>query len=35
VRGYIDLLRRMGNENVTGYIWYVMRNEIVPVADDE
>ncbi len=35
VRGYINLLRRMGNENVTGYIWYVMRNEIVPVATDE
>lgn len=31
VGGYMDIIRRMGAENVIGYIWYVMRDEVVPV----
>ena len=28
---YMDLISRMGVKNISGYIWYVMRNEIVKV----
>ena len=28
---YMELVRQMGGKNVSGFIWYVMRNEIVPV----
>ena len=28
---YMSLIRQMGGRNVSGFIWYVMRNEIVPV----
>ncbi len=31
VRGYMDLISQMGGTNIKGYIWYVMRNEIVEV----
>lgn len=31
VRNYMDLLSGMGNNNVSGYIWYVLRNETVAV----
>ena len=30
VQRYMTLLMRMGYEKVSGYIWYVVRNEIVP-----
>lgn len=30
VQRYMSLLLRMGYEKVSGYIWYVVRNEIVP-----
>ena len=30
VQRYMCLLMRMGYEKVSGYIWYVVRNEIVP-----
>ena len=30
VQRYMSLLIRMGYEKVSGYIWYVVRNEIVP-----
>ena len=30
VQRYMTLLMRMGYEKVSGYIWYVLRNEIVP-----
>ena len=30
VQRYMSLLMRMGYEKVSGYIWYVVRNEIVP-----
>ena len=30
VQRYMTLLMRMGYEKVSGYIWYVIRNEIVP-----
>lgn len=30
VQRYMNLLMRMGYEKVSGYIWYVVRNEIVP-----
>ncbi len=29
VREYMDLLRRMGKKNVSGYIWYVYENKII------
>ena len=35
VRNYIDLLRQMGHQQVKGYLWYVYRNDIKPVSDDE
>ncbi|MBQ9533092.1 MAG: UvrD-helicase domain-containing protein [Prevotella sp.] len=35
VRKYMDLLRQMGHQNVKGFLWYVYRNEIKPVIDDE
>ena len=31
VQRYMSLLMRMGYEKVSGYIWYVVRNEIVPI----
>ena len=31
VRGYMDLLREMGNQNITGYLWYVYPNKVVEV----
>ena len=30
VQRYMSLLMRMGYEKVSGYIWYVVRNEILP-----
>ena len=30
IAGYADLWRRMGHENVTSHLWYVMSGEIVP-----
>ena len=30
VQRYMTLLMRMGYEKVSGYIWYVVRNEVVP-----
>ena len=30
VQRYMTLLMRMGYEKVSGYIWYVVRNEIIP-----
>ena len=30
VQRYMSLLMRMGYEKVSGYIWYVVRNEIIP-----
>ena len=30
VQRYMSLLMRMGYEKVSGYIWYVVRNEVVP-----
>lgn len=30
VQRYMNLLMRMGYEKVSGYIWYVVRNEVVP-----
>ena len=32
VQRYMSLLMRMGYEKVSGYIWYVVRNEIVPTS---
>lgn len=32
VQRYIRLLMRMGYKQVSGYIWYVLRNEIVPTS---
>ena len=29
VKEYMDLLRRMGRKNVSGYIWYVYENKII------
>lgn len=29
VKEYMDLLRRMGRKNVSGYIWYVFENKII------
>ena len=31
VRGYMDLLREMGYQNITGYLWYVYPNKVVEV----
>jgi len=31
VRMYVKLLREMGYANVTGYVWYLMLNEIITV----
>ena len=31
VRRYMELLTKMGYENVKGYLWYVYKNEIKPV----
>ena len=31
VRRYVDELRRMGHDNVTGYLWYLDSGEIVKV----
>ena len=32
VQRYMSLLMRMGYEKVSGYIWYVVRNEVVPIS---
>ena len=32
VRQYMELLAEMGYKNVTGYLWYVYKNEIKPVT---
>ena len=32
VKQYTDLIRSMGHENVEGYLWYVMRNDIIKVC---
>lgn len=32
VQRYMRLLMRMGYKQVSGYIWYVLRNEIVPTS---
>ncbi|MBQ8278050.1 MAG: UvrD-helicase domain-containing protein [Bacteroidaceae bacterium] len=32
VRTYLDLLRRMGHSNVSGYLWYVYSNRLQNVA---
>ena len=32
VRQYMELLAEMGYSNVTGYLWYVYKNEIKPVT---
>ena len=31
VKQYIELLKRMGHKNISGYLWYVMRNEVEEV----
>lgn len=31
VREYMDLLRQMGHQNVTGYLWFVYSNQIIEV----
>ena len=31
VKRYISLLRNMGADHVRGYLWYVLRNEVVEV----
>ena len=31
VRTYMQLLQHMGHNNVEGYLWYIRRNEIIPV----
>ena len=31
VHRYIQLLQQMGHQKVTGYLWYVMRGEILSV----
>ena len=31
VRGYMNLLREMGYQNITGYLWYVYPNKVVEV----
>ena len=31
VRGYMDLLREMGYQHITGYLWYVYPNKVVEV----
>lgn len=33
VSDYMDLLCRMGYEHVSGYIWYVLEKEVVPVVN--
>ena len=32
VKEYMELLEEMGYRNVTGYLWYVYKNEIKPVT---
>ena len=32
IQRYVSLLMRMGYEKVSGYIWYVVRNEVVPIS---
>lgn len=32
VKEYMELLKEMGYRNVTGYLWYVYKNEIKPVT---
>ena len=31
VREYMDLLHKMGHENIKGYLWYVYNNKIEEV----
>ncbi len=31
VKQYIDLLQNMGYKNITGYLWYVDRNDVVTI----
>ena len=31
VKQYIELLKRMGHKDISGYLWYVMRNEVEEV----
>ena len=31
VKSYIELLRKIGHQNVSGFLWYVLRNEVVAV----
>ena len=31
VSRYVDIYRRMGFENVVGYLWYVPEDRVVPV----
>ena len=31
VKSYIELLRKIGHKNVSGFLWYVLRNEVVAV----
>ena len=31
VRGYMQLLRRMGYTDVRGYLWYIYKNELITV----
>ena len=35
VSQYVTLLKQMGYEKVTGYIWYVRSNKIINVPDDK
>ena len=32
VESYMKLLRKIGHQNVSGYLWYVLRNEVVAVG---
>lgn len=31
VKSYIELLRKIGHKNVSGFLWYVLRNEVIAV----
>ena len=35
VRNYMKLLQNLGHQNVMGYLWYVLRNELVKVEWQE
>lgn len=32
VKRYMSLLKKMGYQKVTGYLWYVMRNKVEPIT---